>query len=119
MFPAAGPDRWHALVQQSLGDGLLGAALLARYEAILRPADKQWAEWTIGQMDKVRCALDQMQRWAPSMAGRVDIGTITIGCALGYLDFRFPDYAWREGRGALAEWYTVFGDRAAMRASRP
>jgi glutathione S-transferase len=119
LFPAAGPDRWRALVQQSLGDGLLGAALLARYEAVLRPAEKQWDDWTGGQMDKVRCALDQMQGWVPSLAGRVDIGTITMGCALGYLDFRYPDYAWREGRDGLAALYESFSARPSMNATRP
>lgn len=30
LFPKAGAARWRALVDQTLGDGLLGAALLAR-----------------------------------------------------------------------------------------
>lgn len=119
MFPQAGPDRWRALVQQSLGDGLLGAALLARYETILRPVDKQWAEWISGQMDKVRCALDRMESWAPALGQQPDIGTITLGCALGYLDFRFPDYGWRSARSALAAWNERFSARESMAASRP
>jgi glutathione S-transferase len=45
LFPAAGPARWRALVEQSLGDGVLGAALLARYETVLRPPNGQGALW--------------------------------------------------------------------------
>lgn len=119
LFPAAGPQRWRALVEQALGDGLLGAALLARYEGVLRPAERRWEDWTGGQMDKVRCALDRMGEWAPSLGERVDVGTITLGCALGYLDFRFPDLPWREGRDALAAWHERFDARPSMAATRP
>ena len=119
LFPAPGPARWRALVEQGLGDGVLGAALLARYETVLRPADKQWADWYDGQMDKVRCGLDRMLEWAPELNGRVDIGAITLGCALGWLDFRYPGYAWRDGRGALAQWFERFGSRPSMAGTRP
>jgi glutathione S-transferase len=119
LFPAPGPARWRALVEQSLGDGVLGSALLARYETVLRPAEKRWTEWYDGQMDKARCGLDRMQEWAPELGERVDIGTVTLGCALGWLDFRYPDLGWREGRTALAQWFERFGARPSMAATRP
>ncbi len=118
LFPAPGPDRWRALLEQSLGDGILGAALLARYEAVLRPDEKKWNDWTAGQMDKVRTALDQMEAWAPAFGSRLDIGTITTGCALGYLDFRFASFPWRDGRASLADWYATFAARPSMVASK-
>jgi glutathione S-transferase len=86
---------------------------------MVRPADKQWPDWREGQMDKIRSALDRMEEWAPGLGQRVDIGTITLGCALGYLDFRFPDLGWRDGRGALADWFERFGARPSMAESRP
>ena len=119
LFPAPGPARWRALREQALGDGLLGAALLARYEAALRPQDKQWSDWTHGQMDKVRTALDQFELWAGGFGDRVDIGTITAGCGLGYLDFRFPALGWRESRPVLAGWFEQFGARPSMASSKP
>ncbi|PZP42915.1 MAG: glutathione S-transferase [Azospirillum brasilense] len=119
IFPAPGPDRWRALVEQSLGDGLLAAALLARYETVLRPDEKRWDDWYEGQMDKVRTALDAMQEKAAELGDRVDIGTISMGCALGYLDFRYPHLPWREGRGALADWYQTFAQRPSMESSKP
>ena len=73
LFPVAGPARWRALVEQGLGDGVLGAALLARYETVLRPEDKRWPDWYQGQMDKVRCGLDQMLEWTPGLSDRVDM----------------------------------------------
>ena len=37
MFPESGTARWAALRLQALGDGIMDAALLARYETFLRP----------------------------------------------------------------------------------
>jgi glutathione S-transferase len=53
LVPRKGRDRWVALRQQAMGDGLLDAALLARYEGFLRPEDRRWPDWTKGQMKKI------------------------------------------------------------------
>jgi glutathione S-transferase len=111
--------RWQALVEQSAADGLLDAALLCRYEATVRPEELRYAPWRDGQMDKIATALAQFEKWLPGFANRVDIGTITVGCALGYLDFRFADYGWRKGRDGLAAWFAGFDTRPAMEKTRP
>ena len=118
MFPA-GEAHWTALVRQSAGDGLLDAALLARYDAVVRPAELRWEPWTGGQMNKIARTLDYMEAEADALAGTVDIGTITYGCALGYLDFRFADLGWRPTRPRLAAWFAAFGERPSMAATRP
>lgn len=119
LFPAPGPARWRALTEQSLADGLLDAGLLARYEELTRPPGQRSETWRNGQFDKIRCALDEMEKRAAGFGDRCDIGTITVGCALGWLDFRFGDLAWREGRPALAAWFERFDARPSMAGSRP
>jgi glutathione S-transferase len=119
LFPAAGPARWQALAEQSAADGLLDAALLCRYEATVRPEPLRYAAWRDGQLDKIACAVTQFAAWLPGFGNRVDIGTITVGCALGYLDFRFADLGWRNGREGLANWFAAFDARPAMTATRP
>ncbi|OZI69438.1 MULTISPECIES: glutathione S-transferase [Bordetella] len=119
LFPAAGPARWQALADQALADGILGAALLARYETTVRPEPNRWSGWIDGQMGKVADALAQFERRAAGFGDRLDIGTITLGCALGYLDFRYPDYDWRASHPACAAWYAGFGERPSMRATAP
>ncbi|MNY61828.1 hypothetical protein D3C86_1985540 [compost metagenome] len=47
------------------------------------------------------------------------IGEITIGCALGYLDFRFPELDWRARYGNAARWNEAFQSLPAMLATRP
>ena len=109
---------WDVLRREALADGLLDAALLARYETAMRPSDLLWKDWLDGQMGKIHASLDQMNNEAASYSG-VDAGLIATGCALGYLDFRFPDLDWRSGRSALSEWYEGFAARTSMKETAP
>jgi glutathione S-transferase len=119
LFPAAGPARWTALGDQSTADGMLDAALLIRYELTARPEAERSSAWIAGQTAKIESGLASFEAGAALRADRVDIGTITLGCALGYLDLRFPEIVWRAAQPALAEWYEGFAARPAMRATRP
>jgi glutathione S-transferase len=125
LFPPAGKPRWLALRQQALGDGILDAGILARYES-LRPREFQWQEWIDAQMRKVRGALSALEMEcesgelsASAEAATVPIGQIAIGCALGWLDFRYPGEAWRERHRRLATWYDRFAKRPAMQETAP
>jgi glutathione S-transferase len=118
LFPAA-PERWRVLAAQSLGDGLLDAALLARYERTVRAEQHRSDEWQAGQLDKIRTALALMEKSADRLGERVDIGTITWGCAVGYLDLRFPEIEWRKDHPDLAAWFARFDERPSMKATRP
>jgi glutathione S-transferase len=111
-----GAARWTALRREALGDGILDAAINARYETFLRPQERRWDSWVDNQKQKVSRGLDVLE--AEDLAG-VDIGTITIGCALGYLDFRYGDEDWRGSRPRLAAWYEGFARRPSMAATVP
>ncbi|QIG52325.1 glutathione S-transferase [Nordella sp. HKS 07] len=119
LFPAEQKARWRALTLQALGDGLLDAALLSRYEMTARPEARQWADWVQGQMTKVDGALARLEEHVETLSGPLTIGLITIGCALGYLDFRFAHRPWREDHPRLAAWYAVFAERPSMQATIP
>ncbi|MDB5859708.1 MAG: Glutathione S-transferase [Ramlibacter sp.] len=116
LFPASGTARWQALTLQALGDGMLDAALLARYEDVARPEALRWPEWRAAQLDKAETALAHLDARPALLAQRVDIGAITVGCALWYLDLRFADFGWRDRHPQVAQWYATFGQRPSMRA---
>lgn len=125
IFPAPGKARWIALRQQTLGDGILDAGILGRYE-MLRPKEFQWQDWIDAQLRKVRGALSALEMeceaetLTPVATGAAPtIGQVTIGCALGYLDFRYAGEAWRERHRRLAAWYHDFAQRDAMRQTEP
>jgi len=119
LFPAEAPARWTALRLQALGDGIMDSAVLTRYETFLRPEEHRWPAWIDGHLDKVRRGLDRLELEAAGLGERIDIGTITIGCALGYLDFRYAGMGWREGRPGLANWFTPFAARDSMMRTLP
>ena len=119
MFPPEGEARWAALTRQALGDGILDAAVGTRYELALREPSRQWPEWIENQTQKYRRSLDALEAEAASLDGALDIGVITAACALGYLDFRYPDEGWRDTRPGLARWYASFSGRESMRSTAP
>lgn len=119
LFPAAGPERWLALRQQALADGVLDAAVLRMLEQTRRPEPLRWDAWIALQGRKIRTALDQLEHEAEGLAGPLTIGRIAVACALGYLDFRAPDEGWRAGRPKLADWYAGVAERPSMRATVP
>ena len=104
LFPASGPARWKALTQMALGDGILDATQPRRREIAL-PLDEGRKEYIAMQQLKVTRALDVLETQADSLGALTTIGEITIGCALGYLDFRYPNEPWRPGHPKLEAWY--------------
>jgi len=119
LFPAAGAARWDALCLQALGDGMLDAATAVLMERRFRPAETRWPEGQAALLEKVTRSLDRLDRGLPGFGPRVDIGAIAIGCAIGYLDFRFAELGWRAGRPRLAAWYEALAARPSMTRSAP
>lgn len=117
MFPEKGEARWTAIRRQALADGILDAAVGTRYETFLRPQALRWSDWVDGQLDRIRRALDVLE--GEALGDSVDIGTISVACALGYLDFRYPDEGWRDTRPTLATWYESFAARPSMTETVP
>jgi glutathione S-transferase len=119
LLPPAGPARWEMLIDQALADGLTDAAVLTRYENAVRPEPLRWNDWIAGQLDKVTCGLAEIERRAQRLIGRIDVGSIALGCALGYLDFRFASLKWRESCPNAAPWFAEFAQRESMLATQP
>ena len=120
LFPPAGKARWLALRQQALGDGILDAAILGRYE-ILRPKEYQWQDWLDAQLRKVRGALAalEIEIEAGELGGPLTIGQITVGCALGYLDFRYASEEWPARHRRLGTWFAEFSRRKSIELTVP
>jgi len=119
LFPKAGPERWRELRLQALGDGILEAAVLMRYESAVRPQALQWGDWIAGQFGKVRSGIDALERECGGWGERFAIGQITAACVCGYLDFRFPDEKWRATHPVLEKWFAKISQRPSVTATVP
>jgi glutathione S-transferase len=104
LFPPAGPARWKALTQEALADGILDATQPRRRELTL-PQDEGRKGYIALQQGKVARAVAEFEKQAGSLGNLDTIGEITIGCALGYLDFRYANEPWRPGHPKLMAWY--------------
>jgi glutathione S-transferase len=101
---------------EALGDGLLETMVKWLVER-MHQTDRT-ATMIARYDNKCRRALDAMAACcAPWRDQQVAVSTISIGCALAYLDFRFPGLAWRNGRPALERWYEGFEARPSMKAT--
>ena len=105
LFPADAGRRFVTLKLQALADGLLDVAVALRYETALRPEDLRWQDYIDHQKEKIGRALDALETECANFDVEPLIGELTVACALGYLDFRYPDDDWRAGRPALTAWY--------------
>jgi glutathione S-transferase len=119
LYPAEGPDRWAALRQLALADGILDASVTVRMELIFHEPDQLSQKLVERQELSVALALDALESEAAALNGPVTIGQIAVACALGYRDFRFADVEWRTARPNLAGWFADFSERASMTATEP
>ncbi|SOC17881.1 glutathione S-transferase [Stappia indica] len=120
LVPTEGNERFAVMTLEALADSILDAALLARYEKIMRPEALYWADWHRGQMEKIDSGLDALQTtWLSHLQGPLSMGSIAAACTLGYLDFRFPDKDWRSAHPGLAAWFKTVSERPSMQATMP
>lgn len=111
---------WDVLTLEATGDGIADAAVLMVYESRSRPEDMVYAPWVEGQWDKIARSLTVVEnRFMDLLEAPLNIGQISLGTALGYLDFRHGARGWRDDHKALADWYADFAARASMVATAP
>jgi glutathione S-transferase len=109
LIPAMGRERAEVKTWEALADGLLDASILARLEATWagRTEVERSDAWINRQLAKVQAALKAMSQGLgdkPFCAGiHLSLADIAVGCALGYLDFRFAHIDWRADHPNLAK----------------
>lgn len=119
VLPENGPERHRTLTRHALAHGICESAVTIRYETFLRPEDKQWDVWIDDQWNKIDRALAWFDSHQSDWQGPVDLAQITLGCALGYLDFRSPDHQWRTRHSELAQWFDKISDRESFSHTLP
>ena len=106
LCPRQGETRYRLLTRATLADGIADAALLMVYEGRFRDPGTHSERWLSHQRGKINRALAAFERDLPS-PDKTDIASISLACALGYLDWRQP-VVWRPDFPALAGWLAAF-----------
>ena len=109
LIPEGSRERIEVRTWEALADGIVDAAILARLEQTWpgRTAEQRSTAWVDRQLHKVNAAVDSVSTgladkpWCSGI--HLSLADIAVGCALGYLGFRFPQIAWREKHTNLAK----------------
>ena len=115
LFPVSSAARWRALKFQAMGDGILDAAVPCRGE-LARPKEAARDAAIARYKAAMSRTVDALEADPPHR--HVDIGSIAVACALGYLDFRYAADPWRPGHPKLAAWYEEFSEEPGHRPDR-
>ncbi len=100
LYPANAVKRTQAEVTEALSDGLADALIAHVYERRFRPEEKVHQEWLDKQWKKATRAMDHFNAAPPSLAGKLNGGSIALRAALGYATLRFEG-KWERGRAKL------------------
>jgi glutathione S-transferase len=123
LLPPNSRDRAAVKVWEALADGVLDAAVLVRLERTLRPQEQQSAAWIDRQMHKVLGGLAIMSAdlgESPYCRGNhYTLADVAVGCALGWLSFRFPEIDWRADYANLARLFDKLSERPSFRDTVP
>jgi glutathione S-transferase len=125
LIPAGGRERAEVKTWEALADGLLDAAILARLESVWtgRTDAQRSPAWIDRQLDKVQQSLRAMSGGLgekPFCSGiHLSLSDIAVGCAVGYLDFRFPQIDWRTPYPNLHKLYDKLAQRQSFIDSLP
>lgn len=118
LIPEKSKLRWQVLRLQALADGILDAGIL-RFLEKKRSSELQSIDWDAVQKKSVERSLDYLENTVPDWDENLNVGVLSIACALGWLDFRFSDEDWRVNRSKLNSWYEQFSTRPSMTQTMP
>ncbi|MET0983207.1 MAG: glutathione S-transferase C-terminal domain-containing protein [Telluria sp.] len=123
LLPPNGRDRADVKMWEALADGVLDAAVLVRLEKTLRPQEQQSPQWIARQLGKVHAGLavmaEKLGEQPFCMGKSYTLADVAVGCALGWLAFRFPDIDWRGDYPNLARLFDKLGERASFKDTVP
>jgi glutathione S-transferase len=125
LIPTQGRERAEVKTWEALADGVMDAGVLARMEAtwVHRAEGERSQAWIDRQMGKIVAALQAMGQGVadkPYCSGiHLSLSDIAVGCALGWLEFRFPELDWRSTHLNLARLQDKLMQRASFLDTRP
>lgn len=123
LIPPNGRERAEVKCWEALADGVLDAAVLVRLERTLRAETQQSPEWIKRQLEKVDAGLKAMSTGLKDTAfcsgNHYTLADVAVGCALGWLSFRFPENDWRNSYPNLSKLFDKLSERPSFKDTIP
>ena len=125
LIPQSGRERAEVKTWEALADGLVDAAILVRLERtyVGRTDAQRSQQWIERQLGKVHASLAAMSKGLAEKAFcsgiHFSLADIAVGCALGWLAFRFPEIAWGDDYPNLARLNGKLATRTSFADTAP
>jgi glutathione S-transferase len=125
LLPSSGNSRTRADIKcwEALADGILDAAVLMRLEQTQRAEGERSVSWVARQKNKVILGLGVLSvRLGDSpfcVGNHYTLADVAVGCALGWISFRFPEIAWRDDYANLAKLFDKLSERQSFKDTAP
>ena len=125
LIPANGRERAEVKTWEALADGLLDAAVLLRLERVWpgRTPEQRSPPWMERQIVKIEASLKALSVGLADKAYctgiHFSLADVAVGCALGWLSFRFPEMDWRANHPNLAHLMDKLSQRPSFADTLP
>lgn len=123
LIPQPGRERIEVRCWEALADGILDAAVLIRVEGTQRAQEHRVESWVTRQQRKIDEGLVAMSQGLSGNAwctgNHYSLADIALGCALGYLDFRFAQLDWRDKHPNLEKHFSKLSQRPSFAETVP
>ena len=118
LIPSSAAERLRVLRQQAIADGIMDAAVSIIFERNRKDAEQ--SEIWLGRWERaILRSLALLEAEVTDLDGPVDLGVISVGAALGYLDFRHASLGWQEEFPELAGWWRDIAKRPSFKETAP
>jgi glutathione S-transferase len=122
LIPQPGRERAVVKCWEAIADGFMDASVTIVKENQRPPAQRS-PEWIERHFGKIHAGLDAMNKSLGEhpycMGVNYSLADIALGCALGFLDLRFPELDWRTGHTHLARHYDKLQTRQSFIDTAP
>jgi glutathione S-transferase len=119
LIPRDAPRRWRVLTNHAIAQGMCESVILIRYETWLRPEGARWSVWIDDHWDKIHSGLYWFERNSHELNEPINLAHLALGSVLGYIDFRWPDYVWREPFSNVSSWFERLEMRPSFAKTKP
>ncbi len=122
LLPSGNRERIEVRRWEALADGVLDAGVLVRMERQRRKSERSQA-WIDRQLRKMSAGVEMMEQdlgtglWCAGNG--YSLADIALGACLGWLDFRFPEVAWRDASPNLVRHITKLSERPSFADTVP
>ncbi len=123
LLPSNERQRAEVKCWEALADGLMDAAVLVRQEETKRTLEQRSTTWTQHQLGKVKTGLKAMSAQLMNNTycynNTFSLADIAVGCALGWLSFRFGHINWQTEYKNLAKLFERLSERISFQKTHP